>query len=224
MLPVWLLVGATVLLMGFRVGLNLQQDGVLDVGPGVIGAQRIADGTAPYGRFPERETGRPCGQPTADGEIADWVQANGRCETALPLGDTYGPVNYQAYLPGLAVLGWSKWTAFCGAVHDPALRPAGPSWSRRCRPSLRRNAAGGGLAFAWAANPFTQYVSSSNANDAIMPAFLIWGFWAASSDVGRASPRSPPGRACGAGRRPALGDLSERARVAADGLLFRRSQ
>jgi hypothetical protein len=43
------------------------------------------------------------------------------------------------------------------------------------------------LAFAWAANPFTQYVSSSNANDAIMPAFLIWGFWAASSDVGRGS-------------------------------------
>ena len=35
------------------------------------------------------------------------------------------------------------------------------------------------------ANPFTQYVSSSNTNDAIMPAFLIWGFWAASSDAGR---------------------------------------
>ena len=68
-------------------------------------------------QVPERETGRPCGQPTADGEIADWVPANGRCETALPLGD-YGPVNYHAYLPGLAVLGWSgKWTAFlrCGS-------------------------------------------------------------------------------------------------------------
>ena len=31
------------------------------------------------------------------------------------------------------------------------------------------------LAFAWAAYPFTQYVSSSNSNDAIMPALLIWG-------------------------------------------------
>jgi hypothetical protein len=31
------------------------------------------------------------------------------------------------------------------------------------------------LAFAWAAYPFTQYVSSSNSNDSIMPAFLIWG-------------------------------------------------
>ena len=190
LLPVWLLVGATVLLMGFRVGLNLQQDGVLDVGyAGVIGAQRIADGTAPYGRFPERETGRPCGQPTADGEIADWVQANGRCETALPLGDTYGPVNYHAYLPGLAVLGWSgKWDRL------PAVRFTTLLFDLLALLGLA--AVGlrfGGtrlaavLAFAWAANPFTQYVSSSNANDAIMPAFLIWGFWAASSDVGRGS-------------------------------------
>jgi len=34
---------------------------------------------------------------------------------------------------------------------------------------------GAALAFAWAAYPFTQYVSSSNSNDAIMPALLIWG-------------------------------------------------
>ena len=190
LLPVWLLVGATVLLMGFRVGLNLQQEGVLDVGyAGVIGAQRIADGTAPYGRFPERETGTPCGPPTADGDIADWIQANGRCETALPLGDTYGPVNYHAYLPGLAVLGWSgKWDRL------PAVRFTTLLFDLLALLGLA--AVGlrfGGtqlaavLAFAWAANPFTQYVSSSNANDAIMPAFLIWGFWAASSDVGRGS-------------------------------------
>ena len=190
LLPVWLLVGATVLLMGFRVGLNLQQDGVLDVGyAGVIGAQRIADGTAPYGRFPERETGRPCGPPNADGEVADWIQANGRCETALPLGDTYGPVNYHAYLPGLAVLGWSgKWdrlpaVRFTTLLFDVlallGLAAVGLRFGGTRLAAL--------LAFAWAANPFTQYVSSSNANDAIMPAFLIWGFWAASSDVGRGS-------------------------------------
>ena len=40
------------------------------------------------------------------------------------------------------------------------------------------------LAFAWAAYPFTQYVSNSNTNDAILPAFLIWGFWLATSPVG----------------------------------------
>jgi FtsH-binding integral membrane protein len=41
------------------------------------------------------------------------------------------------------------------------------------------------LAFAWAAYPFTQYVSNSNTNDAIMPALLVWGFLVASSDAGR---------------------------------------
>jgi hypothetical protein len=40
---------------------------------------------------------------------------------------------------------------------------------------------GAALAFAWAAYPFTQYVSMSNANDSIVPAFLIFGFWLASS-------------------------------------------
>jgi hypothetical protein len=37
------------------------------------------------------------------------------------------------------------------------------------------------LPFAWAAYPFTQYVSSSNSNDAIPAAFLIWGFWLVTS-------------------------------------------
>jgi hypothetical protein len=37
------------------------------------------------------------------------------------------------------------------------------------------------LPFAWAAYPFTQYVSSSNANDSILAAFLIWGFWLVTS-------------------------------------------
>ena len=41
------------------------------------------------------------------------------------------------------------------------------------------------LAFAWVAYPFTQYASNSNTNDAIMPAFLIWGFWLVSSPVAR---------------------------------------
>ena len=41
------------------------------------------------------------------------------------------------------------------------------------------------LAFAWAAYPFTQYASNSNTNDAIMPCLLVYGFWLASSPVGR---------------------------------------
>jgi hypothetical protein len=44
---------------------------------------------------------------------------------------------------------------------------------------------GAALPFAWAANPFTQYVSNSNTNDAIMPALLVFGFWLATSPWGR---------------------------------------
>jgi hypothetical protein len=186
--PVWLLVAATVLLFGFRVGLNTEGSGVLDVGyAGVIGADRLASGVSPYGNFPVKDTGRPCGPATEDGDIGDWIQANGRCETANHLGDTYGPVNYHAYLPGLALLGWSgKWDSL-PAVHFTTilfdllamlgLAAVGFRFGGKRLAAL--------LAFAWVANPFTQYVSSSNTNDAIMPAFMIWGFWAASSSVGR---------------------------------------
>ena len=41
------------------------------------------------------------------------------------------------------------------------------------------------LAFAWVAYPFTQYVSSSNTNDALPPLFLIWGFWLVTSPAAR---------------------------------------
>ena len=40
--PVWLLAAATVFLVGFRIGLNVRDSNVIDVGySGVIGAQRI---------------------------------------------------------------------------------------------------------------------------------------------------------------------------------------
>jgi hypothetical protein len=187
-LPVWLLIGATVLLAGFRTGLNMEKSGILDVGyAGVIGADRLVNGTSPYGNFPVRDTGRPCGPADADGDINEWIQANGRCESANALGDTYGPVNYAAYVPGLLIFGWSgKWDSL-PAVHFTTilfdllailgLGAVGLRFGGMRLAAL--------LAFAWAANPFTQYASSSNANDAIMPALLIWGFWTASSDVGR---------------------------------------
>ena len=54
--PVWVLAAAAVFLAGFRVGLNVQAPrGVIDVGyAGVIGADRILDGQAPYGHMPIR--------------------------------------------------------------------------------------------------------------------------------------------------------------------------
>ena len=109
--PVWLLAAATVFLAGFRVGLNVEDSNVIDVGySGVIGAHRIANGESPYGHFPVEEKLRTCGPADQDGEVRERIQANGRCESANPHGDTYGPVAYEAYLPGFWIFGWTgKW-------------------------------------------------------------------------------------------------------------------
>jgi hypothetical protein len=183
--PAWLLAGAAIFLLGFRVGLNVEAErSVIDVGfAGVVGAQRIANGEMPYGHMPVEEDREPCGTADAEGEIRERIQTNGRCERANPRGDTYGPVSYLAYLPGYAAFGWTgKWDELW-AAHATSLL-----FDSICVLGLalvglrfggRRLAAV--LAFAWAAYPFTLYVSNSNTNDAIMPAFLIWGFWLASS-------------------------------------------
>src|ERR671931_675187 len=91
--PVCLLAAATVFVAGFRIGLNVSSSNVIDVGySGVIGAQRIANGQVPYGNFPVEESLKACGPAAADGEIRERVQTNGRCESANPQGDTYGPI------------------------------------------------------------------------------------------------------------------------------------
>src|SRR5205823_10930350 len=60
--PVWLLLAATVFVAGFRVGLNVRSSNVIDVGySGVVGADRIVHGEAPYGHMPTEDDLRPCG-------------------------------------------------------------------------------------------------------------------------------------------------------------------
>ena len=178
--PVWLLAAATVFVAGFKVGLNVRDSNVIDVGyAGVIGAERITHGQSPYGHFPVEENLKACGPADREGEIRNRIQTNGRCEGANPNGDTYGPVAYLTYLAGYAFFGWSgKWDTL-PASHFTAI-----SFDLLCLIGLglvgRRFGGlrlGVTLAFAWAAYPFTQYVSNSNTNDAIMPAFLIWGLW-----------------------------------------------
>jgi hypothetical protein len=191
--PYWALLAAAVFLAGFRIGLNVEDSNVIDVGyAGVIGADRIANGVSPYCNFPvetpQKGCGpagslKACGPADAEGEIRNRIQTNGRCESANPQGDTYGPVSYEAYLPGYWIRGWSgKWddlpaVHFTSIAFDLAcllglalvgLRFGGPLLA-------------GVLPFAWAAFPFTQYVSNSNTNDAIPAAFLIWGFWLVTS-------------------------------------------
>ena len=186
--PIWVLAAATVFLGGFKVGLNVRDSNVIDVGfAGPIGAERIVHGQSPYGNFPVEENLKPCGPADRNGEIRERIQTNGRCEAANPNGDTYGPMSYLAYVPGYAFFGWSgKWDDLPAAHFTSIL------FDMLCLIGLglvgRRfggNRLGVTLAFAWAAYPFTQYVSNSNTNDAIMPAFLIWGFWLASSHWAR---------------------------------------
>jgi hypothetical protein len=183
--PAWVLLAAAVFLAGFKIGLNYRGDSnVIDVGyAGVIGAQRIASGVMPYGNFPEEDSLKACGPADSAGEIRDRIQRNGRCESANPLGDTYGPVAYEAYLPGYWLRGWSgKWDKL------PAVHLTSVIFDVLCMigmglVGLRFGGQwlGAALAFAWAAFPFTAYVSMSNTNDAIVPVFLVFGFWLASS-------------------------------------------
>ena len=186
--PVWVLLAGTVFLAGFRVGLNVEASNVIDVGyAGVIGAQRIvSQGEMPYSHMPIDE-GKECGEPDDEGYVRERIQTNGRCESANDRGDTYGPVTYLAYVPGYLAFGWSgKWDElpaahFTSIVFD-LLAIAGLGLIGRRFGGARFGAT---LAFAWAAYPFTQYVSSSNSNDAIMPAVLVWGFWLLTSAPAR---------------------------------------
>ena len=89
-------------------------------------------------------------------------------------------------MPGYAVFGWSGkwdelWAAHATSLLFDGLCLVGLALVGRRFGGARLAAT---LAFAWAAYPFTLYASNSNTNDAIMPAFLIWGFWLASSALG----------------------------------------
>ncbi|HUG65316.1 MAG TPA: hypothetical protein VMK83_08870 [Gaiellaceae bacterium] len=187
--PTWVLAAAAVFLLGFRVGLNLEAPrGVIDVGlAGVVGADRTLDGRSPYGNMPQRGDLEPCGPKDAEGQVRERIQTNGRCEAAIERGDTYGPVSYLAYVPAVVVFPWSgKWDSLPAAQATSiafdllavlALVLVGVRFGGRRLAAL--------LAFAWAAYPFTAYTLNANTNDAIMPVFLLFGFWLVTSDWAR---------------------------------------
>ena len=75
----WLIVGI-IFLMAFRIGLNVLDSNVIDVGfSGVIGADKLIHNVPLYGHWPSNDA----------------------------YGDTYGPFNYFVYVPFRLVLGWS---------------------------------------------------------------------------------------------------------------------
>jgi hypothetical protein len=155
----WLLV-ATLVLMGFRIALDVINSNVIDVGfAGVIGAHRLLHGHSLYGI---------------------WPSVNGN-------GNTYGPVNYFAYVPFTAIFGWSgTWdslpAAHAAAIAFDVLTVAGLFlFGRR----LGRPRLGVVLAYLWAAYPFTLFTLSSNSNDALVSLLVVTALLAAASPVGR---------------------------------------
>lgn len=165
--PVWptmWIVVAALFLMGFRVGLNVADAGVVDVGyAGVVGADRIAHGEPIYDNFP-----------------ADVSQ-----------GDTYGPVNYVAYLPFERIWPWSgHWDDVPAAhaasvVFDVAVFVLLLLVGMRIRPGPDGQRLAAVLAFGWAAYPYSAYVLESNSNDALVAALLVATFLLAARPLAR---------------------------------------
>jgi hypothetical protein len=160
-LPVrWMAVGL-VLLVAFRVGLNLADSHVIDVGyASVVGADRIVHGEELY----------------VDNDTH---------------GDTYGPVNYLAYIPFEALFPWSgEWdsvpAAHAAAIAFDLLTIVGlmllGTTLRRGRDGRRLGLA---LSFAWAAYPFSLLALQENTNDLMIAALLVLSLAALRSPAGR---------------------------------------
>jgi hypothetical protein len=147
----WLLIAA-LFLVGLRVGLNVADSGAIDVGyASVVGADRIAHGEQLYDNFPED----------------------------VSQGDTYGPVNYWAYVPSEAVWPWSgSWDDLPAAhgaavLFDLATLALLFLLGRRVRPGPQGRTLAATLVFGWAAFPYTAYVLESNSNDALVSVLLV---------------------------------------------------
>ncbi|HEU4736854.1 MAG TPA: hypothetical protein VFS48_07520, partial [Solirubrobacterales bacterium] len=147
----WLLVAA-LFLIGFRVGLNMTDSGAIDVGyAGVVGADRIVHGEPIYDNFP-----------------ADVAQ-----------GDTYGPVNYLAYVPFERIWPWSGTWDDLPAAHGAAVFFDLATFAllillgRRIRPGPAGNKLAATLAFGWAAYPYTAFALLSNSNDSLVAMLLV---------------------------------------------------
>jgi hypothetical protein len=160
LIPVpWLALGV-VFLLGFRIALNVTDSNVIDVGyAGVIGAQRIVHGKPLYGGYP------------TDNEH----------------GDTYGPVNYEAYVPFKQIFGWSgRWddlpAAHAAAIVFDLLAVALLFLIGR---RMRGPTLGVALAYAWVSYPFTLFALESNSNDTLVAVLILAALLLATSPPAR---------------------------------------
>ena len=155
----WLVVAA-IFLVGFRIGLNVTNSNVIDVGyAGVIGADRLLHDQPLYGAWPHDN-------------------AN---------GNTYGPVNYYAYVPFRAIFGWSGVWDDLPAAHAAAI--AFDLLTLLCLFFLGRRirgpTLGGVLAYSWASYPFTLWSLSSNTNDTLVGLLVVLALLVISSTPAR---------------------------------------
>jgi hypothetical protein len=155
----WLALGI-VFLLGFRIGLNVTDANVIDVGyAGVIGADKIVHGKALYGHWPQ------------DNEH----------------GDTYGPVSYESYIPFEQAFGWSGTWDDLPAAHAAAvvfdLLALGLIFLLGLR--IRGPTLGVALAYAWVAYPFTLFALESNSNDTLVAVFILAALLVANSPPAR---------------------------------------
>ncbi|MEX2414374.1 MAG: glycosyltransferase 87 family protein, partial [Thermoleophilaceae bacterium] len=144
---------ALVLLVAFRVGMNVVDSNVIDVGyAGVIGADRIADGDGLYGRGFDDDIER---------------------------GDTYGPLSYLLYVPFEQALPWSgEWddlpAAHAAAIAFDLLTLLGLLLlGRRLRPGRGGRELGLALAYAWASYPYAAFALQTNSNDTLVGLFTV---------------------------------------------------
>jgi hypothetical protein len=158
----WLAVGL-VLLVGFRIGLNLLDSHTIDVGQeSVFGADRIQHGEDLYNR---------------DGDY----------------GDTYGPVAYLAYVPFEALFpadgpGGYERAARAAAISFDLLTLGGLFLlGIKLRPGPEGRLLGLSLAYAWAAYPFTLYALQANTNDGLVAALIVFALLAVLSSPIRGS-------------------------------------
>jgi hypothetical protein len=147
----WLLVAA-LFLLGFRVGLNVADSGAIDVGyASVVGADRVTHAEPIYDNFPE--------------EVSQ--------------GDTYGPVNYFAYVPTELIWPWSGSWDDLPAAHGAAVLFDLATFALliwlglRIRPGPAGRRLAATLAFGWAAYPYTAFALESNSNDTLVAALLV---------------------------------------------------
>ena len=159
--PLTWLVVGLVLVCGFRIAMNVTDSGVIDVGYASVVGADRITHHEPL---------------YVDNDVH---------------GDTYGPINYIAYVPFEQAFPWSgRWDAL------PAAHAAAITFDlltilglfllgMRLRPGRGGRRLGVALAWAWATFPFTFQVLMSNSNDTLIGMLLVWSLLALTSPAAR---------------------------------------